>query len=63
MKNNKAFTLKMVVKTCFFFYCNWMFLLIEHKYTKSINDFFIGRFEKDVIPPVSLGGELYNMIL
>jgi hypothetical protein len=40
-----------------------MFLLIEHKYTKSINDFFIGRFEKDVIPPVSLGGELYNMIL
>jgi len=61
MENNKAFTLEMVVKK--FFYCHRRFLPTNHKYRKNINDFFVGRVERDVAPSRPLGEELYAMML
>jgi hypothetical protein len=45
-----------------FFYYHQRFLPTNHKYRKSINDFFIGRVEKDVAPPYLSGEELYDMV-
>jgi len=35
---------------------------MDHKYRKNINDFFIGRIEKDVAPPHLSGEELYDVM-
>jgi hypothetical protein len=34
----------------------------NHKYGKNINDFFIGRVEKDVAPLRLSGEELYDVV-
>jgi hypothetical protein len=36
---------------------------MDHRYRKNINDFFVGRVEKDVAPPRLSGEELYNVVL
>ena len=36
---------------------------MDHRYIKNINDFFVGRIEKDVAPPRLSGEELYNVML
>jgi hypothetical protein len=36
---------------------------MDHRYRKNINDFFVGRVEKDVAPPRLSGKELYNVVL
>jgi hypothetical protein len=36
---------------------------MDHRYRNNINDFFVGRVEKDVAPPRLSGEELYNMVL
>jgi hypothetical protein len=38
-------------------------LLTDHKYTKNRKNFFVCRVKKDVAPPVSLGEELYGVVL
>jgi len=53
MENNKAFTLTNRGKASFFD-CHCCFLPHNHKYRKNIKDFFVGRVEKDVAPPVFL---------
>jgi hypothetical protein len=35
---------------------------MDHKYRKNINDFFVGRIEKDVAPPHLSGEELYDVM-
>ena len=60
MKNNKAFMLEIVVNNVF--YCHQWFLLPNHKYIKNINDFFVGRVERDVEPSLPLGEKLYDII-
>ena len=52
--------LEMVVNNVF--YCHQWFLLPNHKYIKNINDFFVGRVERDVEPSLPLGEELYDMM-
>jgi hypothetical protein len=61
MENNKAFTLTNTGKA-FFFYCHLWFLPINNKYKKNKNYFFVGRIERDVILPVLLGEELYDVV-
>jgi len=34
----------------------------DHKYRKNINDFFVGRVERDVTSPLPLGEKLYDMV-
>jgi hypothetical protein len=34
-----------------------------HKYRKKRKEFFVGRVERDVAPPLLLGEELYVMVL
>jgi len=62
MENNKTFTLTNNNKTSFF-YCHQLFLLTDHKFRKNKDDFFVGRVERDVAPPLFLGEELYNIML
>jgi hypothetical protein len=62
MENNKAFTLTNKGKA-FFFYCHRHFLPPNHRYRKNINDFFVGRVEKDVAPPCLSGEELHDVVL
>jgi len=45
-----------------FFYCHRQFLPTDHKYRKNINDFFVGRVERDVTSPLPLGEKLYDMV-
>jgi hypothetical protein len=61
MENNKAFTLINSGKTSFF-YCHNRFLPTNHKYRKSKRDFFVDRVERDVIPLVLSGEELYDVV-
>jgi hypothetical protein len=61
VENNKTFTLTNRGKTTFF-YCQWRFLPMDHKCRKNINDFFIGKVEKDVAPPYFFGEELYDVV-
>jgi hypothetical protein len=35
----------------------------NHRYKKSINDFFVGRVEKDVAPRRFSGEELHDVVL
>jgi hypothetical protein len=35
---------------------------MDHKCRKNINDFFIGKVEKDVAPPYFFGEELYDVV-
>jgi hypothetical protein len=63
MENNKVFTLTNDSKISFFFHCHQQFLPTDHKYRKNIKYFFVGRVKKDVAPPVSLGEELYGVVL
>jgi len=58
MKNNKAFTLINGGKTIFF-YCHRRLLPIDHKSRKN---YFVGRVERDIALPISLGEELYDMV-
>jgi len=60
MENNKAFTL--TNKGNFFFWLP-LVLLMDHRYIKNINDFFVGRIEKDIVPPRLSSEELYNVVL
>jgi hypothetical protein len=46
-----------------FFYCHQRFLPTNHKYRKNINDFFVGRVERDVAPPIPSDEELYDVVL
>ena len=50
MENNKAFTLTNGGKASFF-YCHCHFLPHNHRYRKNRKDFFVGKVEKDVLPP------------
>jgi hypothetical protein len=61
MENNKAFMLTNDYKTSFFYY-HRRFLPMDHKYRKNINDFFVGRVERDVASPLSLSEKLYDMV-
>jgi hypothetical protein len=61
MENNKAFTLTNGGKASFF-YCHRRFLPTNHRYRKNINDFFIGRIEKDVGPSRFSGEELHDVV-
>jgi len=61
MENNKAFTLTNEGKA-FFFYCHCHFLPTNHRYRKNINDFFVGRVEKDVAPLCLFGEELHDIV-
>jgi hypothetical protein len=61
IENNKAFTLINGGKTSFFYY-HQCFLLIDHKYRRNINDFFIGKVEKNVAPLRLSCEELYDMV-
>jgi hypothetical protein len=58
MENNKAFTLTKGGKTSFFD-CHCRFLPPNHRY---INDFFVGRVEKDVASPCLFGEELLDVV-
>jgi hypothetical protein len=35
---------------------------MEHKYKKNKNDFFVGRVERDVVPSLPSGEELYDVV-
>jgi hypothetical protein len=35
----------------------------DQKYKKNIKDFFVGRVERDIVPPLPLGEELYDLVL
>jgi hypothetical protein len=61
MDNNKAFMLTNGGKASFFDY-HRRFLPPNHRYRKNINDFFVGRVEKDVAPPSLSGGELLDVV-
>jgi len=61
IENNKAFTLINNNKPSFF-YCHWRFLPINHKYSKSIKDFFVGKVKRNVAPPIPLNEDLYDMV-
>jgi hypothetical protein len=61
MENNKEFTLTNGGKTSFF-YCRQYFLLMNHRYRKNRNDFFVGRVEKDVAPLCLSGEELFDVV-
>jgi len=61
MENNKALMLTNNDKV-FFFYCHRYFLPTDHKYRKNINDFFVGRVERDVASPLLLSEKLYDMM-
>jgi len=37
-------------------------LPIDHKIRKNINDFFVGRVERDVAPSFYFSEELYDMV-
>jgi hypothetical protein len=39
-----------------------MFLLTDHKYRNNIKDFFVGRVERDIAPPIPLSKEFYDMV-
>jgi hypothetical protein len=39
-----------------------LFLPTDHKYRKNKKDFFIGRDEKDVAPPLPLSEKLYDVV-
>jgi hypothetical protein len=60
MENNKAFTLTNNDKASFYWY--WRFLPTDHKYRKNINDFFVGKVEGDVAPPLPSSEELYDVV-
>ena len=62
MENNKAFTLTNGGKASFFD-CNRRFLSPNHRYSKNMKDFFIGRVEKDVAPPCLSGEKLHDLVL
>jgi hypothetical protein len=62
MENNKAFTLINSGQTSFFFYCHNRFLPTNHKYRKSKRDFFVDIVERDVVPLVLSGEELYDVV-
>jgi hypothetical protein len=63
MENNKALTLTNIGKASFFlFYFHQWFLSMYHKYWKNKKDFFIGKVEKDVTPPLLSGEELYGVM-
>ena len=47
----------------FFFNFHRRFLPSNHRYRKNINDFFVGRVEKDVAPPYFSGEELHDVML
>jgi hypothetical protein len=61
-ENNKALTLTNNGKTLFFYFRRW-FLPNDQKYRKNIKDFFVGRVERDIVPPLPLGEELYDLVL
>jgi hypothetical protein len=61
MENNKAFTLTNRGKASFF-YCHRRFLPPNYRYRKNINDFFVGRVEKDVTPLRLSGEELPDVV-
>jgi hypothetical protein len=61
MRNNKVFTLTNGDKTLVFD-CYQRFLSTDHKYRNNKNDFFIGRVERDVTPPILSSEELYDMV-
>ena len=61
MENNKAFTLINNSKTSFFD-CYQQFLPTNHKYRKNKNDFFVSRVERDVVLPLLLGEEFYDVV-
>jgi hypothetical protein len=60
-KNNKAFMLINGSKMSFF-NCHKRFLPMDYKYKRNINDFFVHRVERDVVSPLPLGEELYDMM-
>jgi len=60
-ENSKAFTLTNDSKTSFF-NCHKWFLPMDHKYRKNRKDFFIGKVERDVVPQLFLGEELYDVM-
>jgi len=45
-----------------FFNYHRRFLPPNHRYRKNINDFFVGRVEKDVAPPCLSGEELLDVV-
>jgi hypothetical protein len=61
MKNTKAFTLINGGKMPFF-NCHWRLLSIDHKYRKTIKEFFVGRFEMDVALSVPSNEELCDVV-
>jgi hypothetical protein len=61
MENNKAFTLTNGGKASFFYY-HRHFLLMNHRYRKNINDFFVSRVENVVAPPRLSGEELHDVV-
>jgi hypothetical protein len=61
MENNKAFTLTNRGKASFF-YCHRRVLPPNYRYRKNINDFFVGRVEKDVTPLRLSGEELPDAV-
>jgi hypothetical protein len=61
MENNKTFMLTNEGKT-FFFYYHRRFFSPNHRYRKNRKDFFIGRVEKDVVPPILFGEELHDVV-
>jgi hypothetical protein len=61
MENKKAFTLTNDSKTSFFYF-HRKFLPTNHKYRKNIKDFFVGKVERDVAPPIMSSEELYDVV-
>jgi hypothetical protein len=61
IENNKAFTLTNGGKASFFYY-HYRFSPMNHKYRKNIKDFFVGKVEKDVAPPLLSGEELHHVV-
>jgi hypothetical protein len=51
-----------VVAKLLFFYCHRWFLPTNYKYRKNRNEFFIGKVERDVVPPLPLSEELYDVV-
>jgi hypothetical protein len=60
MENNKAFTLTNEGKA--FFDCHRHFLLMNHRYRKNRNDFFVSIVENDVALPCLSGEELHDVV-
>jgi hypothetical protein len=53
---------KRIKMISFFDYHRW-FLSTDHKYRKNKNDFFVGRVERNVAPPLLSGEGLYDVVL